>query len=125
GEVRVPVWRWTLPPGSAAATTYSAPRHRLGWPYREIAGFIEVKQCGTARIAMSLTTNASDAPQTQLLDVGRGTRFSTLDWRLPDDFDSVSVIFRRLDNSPCTALVNWQNPMLTADQLSGIRRHFD
>ncbi|MFG2091458.1 MULTISPECIES: NACHT domain-containing protein [unclassified Spirillospora] len=125
-SVPVPVWRWTIPPGTGPVTSaYSVPRHRFGWPYQEFGGYVEVTGCEGASIVMTTTTSASGSPQTHVLDTGHGTQLESLNWRLPDHFDRVSFAFRRLDRAPCTALVDWQSPMLMADQLFGIRRHFD
>ncbi|NKZ06683.1 hypothetical protein [Actinomadura latina] len=121
----IPAWGWTMPPSSAVTSTFSVPPHRLGWPYRRLDGAIKVKNCEAASIIMSITANASRRPHTHVLNTGRGTSFSTLGWKLPNDLNRLTVTFRRIDHAPCTAHIEWLDPALYADQLFGIRSHFD
>jgi hypothetical protein len=123
--VTVPAWGWTMPPSSAATSTFSVPPHRLGWPYRRLDGTIKVKDCEAASITMSITVNASTTPRTHVLNTGKGTSFSTLGWQLPDDLNRLTVTFKRIDHAPCFAHIEWLDPALYADQLFGIRSHFD
>lgn len=123
--VTIPAWGWTAPPNKQVTSRFTVPPHRLGWPYRRLNGEIRIKNCATASIMMSMTTNASRVPQTHIFNAQHSAPFSTLGWRLPDDVNRIIVAFRRVDDAPCTAQIEWLDPTLYADQLFGIREHFD
>jgi hypothetical protein len=123
--VPILTWGWTSPPGKAVTSTFTIPPHRLGWPYRRLDGEIRVTRCEGASIMMSMTTNTSRIPQTHIFNAGSKTPFTALNWHLPKDLKRMSITFRRVDNVPCTARIEWLDPSLYADQLFGIRAHFD
>ncbi|WP_203781828.1 TIR domain-containing protein [Paractinoplanes rishiriensis] len=115
----VDILRWRLA-GGRAATEFTFDRRRIGLPYAGLAGRMEVTDCPAARLEVTAVAVRPHADFRFVLD-DRGAALSDFNGRLPADFHGLRLTFRRLDDRPCTATVNWRRPGISFDQLSDFR----
>jgi hypothetical protein len=116
----VTIWSWKLPQGSSLRTVWLPAtlhnRSLQGWD-----GRIEADGCagGSVEVTLAMT---GEAPVAFALGNSSGTPMKSLPAPVRPQRRPVSLALRRLDDRPCTLVVEWTGPGLVDDGLEPARR---
>ncbi|WP_413103017.1 NACHT domain-containing protein [Streptomyces sp. Inha503] len=114
------IWSWKLPQGSSRHTVW-LPETLHGRSIRGWSGRIKADGCAGGAVKVTLEL-AGEAPVTFTLRDSANSPMKDLSEPARPERRPVSLTLRRLDDRPCSLLVEWSGPGLVDDGLEPARK---